>query len=126
MPVDEIRKFGYPIDMVRHLRVLMILMLAAFAAGTVAHAASAVAMDAKMALGAVDSADMGGCEGCSDSDGDMPPCDNVCVSPVLAVVPSAQAALPGITAAATGLVADSRAGPAGPPEPYPPRSLLLS
>lgn len=108
--------------MAKHLRVLVILMLAAFAAGTVAQAASVAAMDAKMALTAVDGADKGGCQGCPDGDGDTPPCDTVCVSPVLAVVPAAEAALPEAEPAPASIVADGLAGAAGPPEPSPPRS----
>jgi len=112
--------------MARHVRILMIMVLAAFAAGTVVHAANAATMSAKMTLAVIDGADMGDCQDCSDGNGDMPPCDNVCVSPILAVVPSGQTSLPGAETTTDSFVLQSVTGRTGPPDPYPPRTTILS
>ncbi|WP_157019375.1 hypothetical protein [Mesorhizobium xinjiangense] len=112
--------------MVRYVRILTILMLAAFAAGSVVHAANAASMNMKMALTAYDSGDMGDCQDCPDGSDDMQACDNVCVSPILAVVPSGQAGLPRAETATESLVPHSVVGRTGLPDPYPPRSIILS
>ncbi|MAB12293.1 MAG: hypothetical protein CMI59_00090 [Parvibaculum sp.] len=104
----------------------MILMLAAFAAGTVVHAVNAATMSAMMTLAAIDGADMGDCQDCADGTGDMPSCDNACVSPILAVVPSDEPSLPGAETTTESLVLQSVVGRTGPPDPYPPRSIILS
>jgi hypothetical protein len=112
--------------MAGYVRIFMIMMLAAFAAGTVMHAANAATMSAKMTLAVIDGADMGDCQDCSDGNDNMPPCDNVCVSPILAVVPSGQPSLPGAETTTESPVLQSVTGRTGPPDPYPPRSTILS
>jgi hypothetical protein len=112
--------------MARYVRIFMIVVLAAFAAGTVAHAASAATMSMKMSLAAINGADMGDCQDCSDGNDNMPPCDNVCISPILAVVPSGQPSLPGAQTTTESPVLQSVVGRTGPPDPYPPRSTILS
>ncbi|MBI1260612.1 MAG: hypothetical protein GC184_02700 [Rhizobiales bacterium] len=112
--------------MVRYVRIFMIMVLAAFAAGTVAHAADAATMSMKMALAAIDSGDMGDCQDCPDGSDDMQPCDNVCISPILAVVPSGQPGLPEVETTTESLVLQGVTGRTGPPDPYPPRSITLS
>lgn len=104
----------------------MIMMLAAFAAGTVVHAANAATMSAKMTLAVIDGADMGDCQDCPDGSDDMQPCDNACVSPILAVVPSGQPGLPGAETTTESPVLQSVSGRTGLPEPYPPRTIILS
>jgi len=113
-------------DMARHVRILTILILAVFAAGSVVHAANAASMNIKMALAAIDGANMGDCQDCPDGGDNIQPCDNVCVFPILAVVPSGQFDLPGAETAPESLVHHSVAGRTGPPDPYPPRSIMLS
>ena len=112
--------------MARYVRIFMIMMLAVFAAGTVVHAASAAIMSAKMTLAVIDGADMGDCQDCPDGSGDMQPCDNVCVSPIMAVVPSGQPGLPQVEATTESSVLQSVTGRTGSPDPYPPRSIILS
>lgn len=112
--------------MARWVRSLAILLLAAFAVGTVVHAAVAATMSAEMTLAVIDGADMANCQDCPDGNDSMPPCDNVCVSPILAVVPSGQPSLPGVEATTESPVLQSATGRTGPPDPYPPRSIILS
>lgn len=112
--------------MARYVRILMIIVLAAFAAGTVVHAANAAAMGAKMTLAAIDGADMGDCQDCADGTGDMPSCGNACVSPILAVVPSGQPSLQGAETTTENPILQSVIGRTGPPDPYPPRTTILS
>lgn len=112
--------------MARDVRIFIIMMLAAFATGTVVHAANAATMSAKMTLAVIDGADMGDCQDCSDGNDDMPQCDNVCVSPVLAVAPSGQPSLSAAETTPENLVLQSVIGRTGPPDPYPPRSIILS
>ena len=112
--------------MVRYVRILMIMVLAAFAAGTAIHAANAATMGMKMTLAAIDGADMGDCQDCPDGGNDTQPCYDVCVSPILAVVPTGQPGLPEAETTTEGLAPDSVAGRTGLPDPYPPRSTNLS
>jgi hypothetical protein len=108
------------------VRSLAILLLAAFTVGTVMHTAGAATMSVKMTLAAIDGADMGDCQDCPDGNGDTPSCDNACVSPILAVVPSGQPSLPGAETTTKSPVLQSVTGRTGPPDPYPPRSIILS
>lgn len=107
------------------VRALLIALVAAFAVGTVAHSASVTVMDVEMALS---SADMGmsDCQGCPDADGQTPSCDSICVTPVMAVLPSIRAGLPPATSCTVCFEVRSVAGHTGPPDPYPPRSIILS
>ena len=109
--------------MARYVRIFMIVVLAAFAAGTITHAAT---MSMKMTLAAIDGAGMGDCKDCPGSKGDVQPCDNACLSPILGVVPSGQPSLPGAETTTESLVLQSVVGRTGPPDPYPPRSIILS
>ncbi len=112
--------------MTRYVRIFMIMVLTAFAAGMVMHAANAATMSAKMTLAMIDGADMGDCQDCPDDNDGMPPCDNVCMSPILAVVPSGQPGLPEAETTTESLVLQGVTGRTGPPDPYPPRSTILS
>lgn len=112
--------------MAKHVRILTILILAVFAAGSVVHAGNAASMNAKMALVAVDGGDMGDCQDWPDGGDDMQPCDNLCISHILAVVPSGQAGLPEVEATTESFVPRDVAGRTGPPDPYPPRTIILS
>ena len=108
------------------IRIFMIVMLAAFAAGTVVHTANAATMSAKMTLAVVYCAGTGDCQDCSGGNDNNPKCDNACVSPILAVVPSGQPSLPGAETITESPVLQSVIGRTGPPDPYPPRSIILS
>ncbi|MDZ5697081.1 hypothetical protein [Chelativorans sp. M5D2P16] len=117
---------GIYYEMERYVRVLTILVLAVFAAGSAVHAANAASMSVKMALAAVDSGDMGDCQDCPDGSDDMQACDDVCVSPILALVPSGPPGMPAAETTAESTVPRSVTGRTGLPDPYPPRSIILS
>lgn len=116
----------YPDMMKPFARVLVIAVLAVFAAGSTVHAAAAAAMDVKMSMAAAGGMDMDGCDGCGDSGDGKMACDPVCVTPLLAV--ANQDAI--LRDAAPGIFGKVRAegirGQTGPPDPYPPRTIILS
>jgi hypothetical protein len=108
--------------MAKHVLIFM-MVLAAFAAGTVAHATT---MSMKMTIAAIDGANMGDCQDCPDGKDTMPKCENVCVSPIIAVVPSPQLGLPETETTTRSLASHKVTARTGPPDPYPPRSITLS
>lgn len=113
--------------MQKFARILVIAVLAAFAAGSVVHVASATTMSVKMALSDTGAMDMADCEGCGSSGGDGDgglTCDIVCLAPLLANLSP-----DGVLAVSPGASPTSPAfydfvGRTGPPEPYPPRTLI--
>ena len=110
-------------------RIRMIVLLAAFAAGSVVHVASATSMAVKMALANAGNVDMGDCVGCGiDGDDDSSAtCDIVCITSLVAKVGTDKALqLPPVVRNAIGDGVYHFAGRTGPPEPYPPRTLILS
>tara|TARA_R110000787_G_scaffold262422_10_gene368035 strand:+ start:509 stop:850 length:342 start_codon:yes stop_codon:yes gene_type:complete len=113
--------------MKKFVRILMIALIAAFAVGTVAHAASNTAMSLKMVLADGGAMDMADCQGCGfDGDGENEglSCDIVCVSPLLANLGvEAQVLQVSRPSLSTRSFYDL-AGRTGPPEPYPPRTLI--
>lgn len=112
--------------MVKLVRVLIISMLAAFTAGTVVHTTNASAMNIEMTLVTIDGAGLDVCEDCTDGGENMYQCDSVCLSPILAIVPFLQTGLPVVKTNPTSNIAYGVTGRAGSPEPYPPRSIILS
>lgn len=107
-------------------RMMMIVVIAAFAAGTVAHAASLTTMTVKMALADAGDAGNAGCAGCGEPQANGMDCDQVCISAAM-VLPAAAGggstpAFAVIEPAPTG----DFAGRTGPPDPYPPRSFVLT
>ncbi len=112
--------------MANHVRAFVILVLAAFTAGTFLHTTNATAMNVEMTLAAIDGAGMSDCQDCADKGDNMPPCETVCVSPALAIIPSVQAGvLVAHTITASNIIYGVT-GRTGRPEPYPPRSITLS
>ena len=111
--------------MARSVRILMILILAVFAAGSVVQATNAASMDMKMALAAIDGG-MSDCQDCPDGSEDMQACDKICVSPVLAVVPSNEPGVSMASSIAESLVPRSVTGRTGLLDPDPPRPFILS
>lgn len=107
------------------VRALLIVLVAAFAAGTVAHAANATTMDVTMAIESV-AMDMPNCQGCPDADDGLPSCDTVCITPFVAVIPVAAAAMPVVGSLLSTPAVRQVVGRAGLPDPYPPRSIILS
>lgn len=112
------------------MRVLVIAFAALFAASTVAHAVSMTVMSVKMGLAAdAGPMDMTDCDGCGSGGSDdesAAACDMICAPPFVAtfdIGKAFQPLNPGIidTPRVSGLT-----GYTGPPDPYPPRSLILS
>jgi len=127
LELDKFPATAYECMMVKLVRICMFALLTAFAVGSVAHVTSATAMSLKMALADGGAMDMADCQGCgSDNEGDDGGlgCDMVCVAPILANL-SPEGSIPAVT----GISPSARAfydlaGRTGPPEPYPPRTLI--
>ena len=112
--------------MANHVRAFVILLLVVFSAGTVLHTTSAAAMNFEMTLVAIDGAGMGDCQDCTGGGDNMPPCNTVCVSPALAVIPPIQAGVLVANTITASNIVYGVTGRTGRPEPYPPRSIILS
>jgi hypothetical protein len=112
--------------MAKCARWLAMLLLAAFVAGTVAHAGSATTMSLMLALDDCDSGAMSGCGNCSNGTDQMPPCDNACVTPVVAVLSADELDVPHSDRITAHPITDRIIGRLGPPDPQPPRSANLS
>jgi len=106
-------------------RILVIILLAAFAVGTVAHAASATSMAVKMSLTDTNGGNMGDCPDCSGDEGRVPLCDQVCVTPFVAVPADAALTLPLFPYNHVNLPFSDSTSLSGPPDPYPPRTNIL-
>ena len=125
--LDRVLAAVYMVLVTKLVRIFVFALLTAFAVGSVAHATSATAMSLKMALADGGAMDMADCQGCgSDNEGDDGGlgCDMVCVAPLLANL-SPEGSVPAVT----GISPSARAfydlvGRTGPPEPYPPRTLI--
>jgi len=112
--------------MKRYARILTILMLAVFAAGWMSNTVNAANMNTEMALNAIDSGDMGDCEDCPDDSANMQRCDYVCVSSMLAIVPSCESELSATVTTTEKSIHQSMAGRSRLPDPHPPRFIILS
>jgi len=127
LELDKLSTAVYELMMVKFGRIFVFALLTAFAVSSIAHATSATTMSIKMALADGGAMDMADCQGCgSDSGGDDGGlgCDMVCVAPLLASL-SPEGSIPAVT----GICPSARAlydlvGRTGPPEPYPPRTLI--
>ena len=114
--------------MQKFVRILAAALLVVFAAGSVVHATSATTMAVKMALADGGPMDMADCTGCyTDGNGDEGGliCDPVCTAPLVAdlgteFTVSVPVAVP--TAEPRGVY--DFVGRTGPPDPYPPRTLI--
>lgn len=104
------------------VRLLAFLFLAAFAAATLAPAAEAAAMAVEMA----DSGGCDGCPGCPGDDGDPPLCDQACMTSLPALPASLAVTVPAAARHVEAGTSPSPAGWSGPPDPSPPKVLLLS
>jgi hypothetical protein len=105
------------------VRIVTVALLLAFAAGTIAHASSATFMSVKMAL--VDPGDMGkaDCDQCGDNTAS---CNNLCVTPLVAMVDHDETFQPLARGKSRGIVVRGIVDRTGPPDPYPPKKLILS
>jgi hypothetical protein len=115
--------------MTRLARVLVFALIAVFAAWSAAHVANATTMALEMATVEGDGMDMAGCDACdSEEMGDQASlaCDVTCVSPVLVdLATTSQAFTSAPTASHAIKPLSDLAGRSYPPEPHPPRSVLL-
>lgn len=109
-------------------RSLMLLILALFALGTVSHAFATGQMQAGGAKLAVSEGMLsdGDCDGCgsdqiSASDA---ACQAVCTAPIIMAAGLPTVGTAGIRPQVTP--SDSPLGRSGPPDPYPPRAVVLS
>ena len=106
-------------------RILVIVLLAGFAVGTVAHAASATSMALKMALDDNSDGNVDDCPSCSGGEAAVPVCDQVCVTPFVAVPTGAALTLPFFPCNHVNLPLSDSTSLSGPPDPYPPRTNIL-
>ena len=104
-------------------RILAVVFLAAFAAGTAAHAAASTDMSLKMSMSAMDGS-MPDCQDCPGDDGQESACDQFCVTTLAAICPPAAAELPQVAVLVFLPPAEPSDGRTGPPDPYPPRTIL--
>lgn len=111
-------------------RIFMVVLLVVFATSVTAHAMIATSMSIEMAMSGGITTDAGGCDRCgSDDTGDEksgPVCEMVCITSFVSAVSMENT--PVFLSRGT-MMADyihDLAGRAGSPEPYPPRSLILS
>ena len=127
MELDKFPATAYEYTMVKLVRIFVFALLAAFAVGSVAHATSTTTMSIKMALADGGAMDMADCQGCGSDSGDNNggiDCDMVCVAPILANL-NLEVSVPavvGISPSASAFY--DLVGRTGPPEPYPPRTLI--
>ena len=102
-----------------------LLLVLALVVGSVTQGVQASDMALKMATATMDMPMPGGCNGCSGDDpGMLAACSAVCgIAAVLPLVPTVAGA---ISVAPPAARAISVAGLHGPPDPYPPKSSILS
>lgn len=105
-------------------RILRTVFVTAFVAATAAHAAVATEMSLGMSMGGMEG--MADCEGCPTDEGQDPSCSQICVTSLAAICPPATmiASGPGMVSATTP--AREVDGAIGPPDPFPPRVVILS
>lgn len=110
-------------------RILTFVLLAAFAASAIVHTAGTTNMSLKMALADTAGMDMAECTDCdfgSNDDQASQSCDTVCVISFLATITADKPLKAPVKTRTSGDSEFTFAGRTGPPEPYPPRSPILS
>jgi hypothetical protein len=107
-------------------RLLLIAVLATYGAGLGVLAVGATAMAGNMVMGGV--GEMGDCQGCDPVGGDDPTlaCDSPCLTPLMATLSPDAALWVPRSEQVVGAAGSSFASRTGPPDPSPPRSILLS
>lgn len=129
--IDIGRGAPYFLAMRQIVRALLVALILAFAAGTVVQASRAVAMDMAMA-GMSATMSMQGCDDCNGGETDHPgdsmaSCFAMCIAPAFALPPQYEASAPaGLLALPVGFGTPVLAGRTGSPDPYPPRTIVLS
>jgi hypothetical protein len=109
----------------RLARILAIILLAAFPIGTVAHAANATNMSLAMSPAAMADGDMGDCDACPPDDGKAPLCGQACLAPFVAIPAAAGVELSLVVAGTAASALKEMVGHTGPPDPSPPRTIIL-
>lgn len=105
--------------------VFVAALLASYVAGLGVHAATSSAMVGKMVMS--DSGDMRDCQDCDPAGGGDPasPCDISCLTPMAATLASGALLWAPLPVQARDTAGASFASRTGPPEPSPPRTVLL-
>jgi hypothetical protein len=107
-------------------RVLAIVLLAVFAAGTIAHAANVTAMALAMSPAAMTGGDMNDCDACPPrDDGKAQICGAACLVPFAAIPAAVGIELASVAAEIAALPLQELVGHTGPPDPSPPRTIIL-
>lgn len=106
-------------------RTFILILLAVIAAGSVSNAASATVMTVKMMTPYSVCTDMSDCDG-SGNDNGSPVCDNICVMPSLAIMGGSDPAQLFQSDNSFFVLAVDAEDHTGPPDPYPPRILILN
>lgn len=109
----------------RLARIFAIILLAAFAMGTVAHAVRATTMALAMSPAAMAGGDMGDCDACPPDDGKAPLCGQACLAPFAAIAAAVGIELPLLAAETAASPLKEMVGRTGPPDPSPPRTIIL-
>ena len=122
--LDTMQRQEYCLSMSRLARILAFVFLTAFAAGSAAHAAAATDMSLKMSMAAMDDGGMADCQDCPGNDAQTSACDQFCVTTLVAIFTPAGTDLPDIADVVAIRTLGAPGGYAGPPDPYPPRSII--
>jgi hypothetical protein len=112
--------------MVQPARILWLVLIAAFLASSAVQAGAVTAMSLKMTLAGSGPMASHDCDGCGSEHAGGTACEMVCIASFAAILNSEKVApglvLPRFSPGTTHAFIDRT----GPPEPYPPRSLILS
>ena len=109
------------------VRIFVIMLLAVFVTGTAFQASAAAAMSAKMSLAALaGDMEMGDCEDCPDTDDGTGNCVSPCVMASMILPAWPHVTEPAIRGETYVFIPCSFIGLLSPPDPYPPRSIILS
>ena len=112
--------------MTQLIRLLAVVLVAALAGGTVVQTAKATAMSAAMSTAAMADADMGDCDECPPADdGRASSCIDYCLASWAALAVTALAQLTFVTPDLPPWPLEVLAGRTVPPDPFPPRTIIL-
>ncbi|MGK9340240.1 hypothetical protein [Sinorhizobium meliloti] len=112
--------------MTQLIRLLAVVLVAVLAAGTIVHTAKAAAMSAAMSTAVMADADMGDCDECPPADdGRASSCIDYCLASWAAIPVTARVEFTFVTPDLPVLPLEVLAGRAVPPDPFPPRTVIL-
>jgi hypothetical protein len=111
----------------RLARILAVVLLAVFTAGTIAHGASVTSMALAMSPAAMTGGDMSDCDACPPGDdGKAQICGAACLVPFAAIPAAVDIELPLVAAEIAASPLKEIVGRTGPPDPSPPRTIILN